>query len=67
MTGKLVYYLLLHSIATLMGRTGVATSMPINPIATTVSAVSDPGLTSIHWILLLPLFALQSSLEYTTL
>ena len=70
MTGKLVYYLLLHStatIATFMGRTGVATSIPINPIATTVSAVSDPGLTSIHWILLLPVFALQYSLEYTTL
>ena len=50
-----------------MGRTGVVTSIPINPIATTVSAVSDPGLTSIHWILLLPLFALQYSLEYTTL
>ena len=66
MTGKLVYYLLLHSIATLMGRTGVATSMPINAIAT-VSAVSDPGLTSIHWILLLPVFALQYNLEYTTL
>ena len=58
MTGKLVYYLLLHSIATkatLMGRTGAATSMPIKAI-TTVSAVSDPGLTSIHWILLLPVF-----------
>ena len=56
MTGKLVYYLLLHSMATFMGRTGVATSMPINPITTTVSAVSDPGLTSIYWILLLSTF-----------
>ena len=34
-----------------MGRTGVAASIPINPITTTVSAVSDPGLTSMHWIL----------------
>ena len=33
-----------------MGRTGVVASMSINPI-TTISAVSDPGLTSMHWIL----------------
>ena len=33
-----------------MGRTGAAASMSINPI-TTISAVSDPGLTSMHWIL----------------
>ena len=33
-----------------MGRTGAAASMSINNI-TTISAVSDPGLTSMHWIL----------------
>ena len=47
-----------------MGRTGAATSMPINAI-TTVSAVNITGLTSIHWILLLPLFALHSTLSTT--